>query len=617
MEVKQDEGDAPEQKPKSDAGAPETPTVKDEAEPDETDKLLPDDAAEELEEKMDESEGGAAGEGAWEDDDDDDLTFDLDKPIRWDPKEDTPVYLRGRKHHKTELEDHISVQCNSIKHPEAPFHCLELMTGQEGGWFGGRKKVGLVKGLWKLTQSPESPFGKGIQSLLQKQIVDVRLYILNAFGLFPMDSDNFSDPYLVIKLGSETRSTRDRYIPNTLDPDFYEFFTFHVELPGPSQLIIEVWDWDGIGDDLIGITYIDIEDRWYSKNWRKLNPKPTEERTLNNPRSAAPYGTVKLWLDMFDQSDSRINEIVDITPPPKEDFEMRIICWKARECRICDEITNQNDLYAIVHFDMEGCTKQDTDLHFRAKDGFGSWNWRMKWDFQLPSKKQNRLRISMWDMDFTASDDLICEMQLDISTMMKYAYKTKKRVVMKKKTRQYPDYDPLGLSEKVNAMKNSLVGADPFGDGRPKNRFWLDMLHPGFDGVQGKLMFSLEVMPKGVAEKLPAGVGRSDPNSNPYLPDPDGRFQWSLNPFTIIRQLLGDRCMGKVCGLLCCVAIVFILLFKIPDLFTSAAAEFVSDPAGFVLYGLLIACALASTCYCYCYSGWCENRSVWSLCCCC
>jgi hypothetical protein len=26
----------------------------------------------------------------------------------------------------------------------------------------------------------------------------------------------------------------------------------------------------GIGDDLMGITTIDIEDRWFSKEWRKL-----------------------------------------------------------------------------------------------------------------------------------------------------------------------------------------------------------------------------------------------------------------------------------------------------------------------------------------------------------
>lgn len=586
----------------------------------------------EMNENLDEeSEEGAAGDGAWEDDEDDDLVFDLDKPLRWDPAEDIPIYLRGRNHHQTELEEYV--QCDSRNFAEAPFQTLQLFTGQDGGWFGERKGVGFVKGLWKLTQSQESPFGKGMQTLLKKQIVDVRLYVLTGVGLFPMDSDNFSDPYIIVKLGNEEHSTRDRYLPNTLDPDFYECFTFHIELPGPSQLIIEVWDWDGIGDDLIGITAIDIEDRWFSKTWRKLNPKPTEERTLYNPRSKAAYGTLKLWLDMFDQQESRVTPVIDITPPPKEDFEMRIICWKARETRICDEITNQNDLYATIHFDMEDCSKQDTDLHFRAKDGFGSWNWRMKWDFKLPSKKQNRLRISMWDMDFTAADDLICEMNLDISTMMKYAYKMKDRVVMKKKTKQYPDYDPLGLNEQAHAMKAKLALAlesgDEYGDGKPKDRFWLDMLHPSYDGIQGKLQFSLEIMPKEAADALPAGVGRSSPNTNPFLPEPDGRFQWSLNPFTILRQLLGDQCLMKLCGVLCCIASVFLcyfwLMFKLPDIIAAIIAAFFNDPVGFILYGLLGLCVASFACYCYCCSGYfddddnpgCFSRYCSCIKCCC
>ena len=39
------------------------------------------------------------------------------------------------------------------------------------------------------------------------------------------------------------------------------------ELPGTSQLIVDVMDKDTIGsDDLIGSTVIDLEDRWFDQD---------------------------------------------------------------------------------------------------------------------------------------------------------------------------------------------------------------------------------------------------------------------------------------------------------------------------------------------------------------
>lgn len=66
-------------------------------------------------------------------------------------------------------------------------------------------------------------------------------------------------------------------------------------MPGASTLAIEVWDNDGFGfDDLIGITKIDLEDRYFNKKWIGLYPgkKPIEERTLEIKASAAPQGVL-------------------------------------------------------------------------------------------------------------------------------------------------------------------------------------------------------------------------------------------------------------------------------------------------------------------------------------
>ena len=54
-------------------------------------------------------------------------------------------------------------------------------------------------------------------------------------------------------------------------------------MPGPSELILEVWDYDTLfSDDLIGRTVIDIEDRYDSK-WLNLEHKPIEVHPFYYP----------------------------------------------------------------------------------------------------------------------------------------------------------------------------------------------------------------------------------------------------------------------------------------------------------------------------------------------
>lgn len=48
---------------------------------------------------------------------------------------------------------------------------------------------------------------------------------------------------------------------------------------------------------------------------------------------------------------------------------------------------------------------------------------------------------------------------------------------------------------------------------------------------------SIEILHKSVADTLPAGAGRSEPNANPVLPDPEGRIDFTKmwNPFYMLR----------------------------------------------------------------------------------
>jgi hypothetical protein len=45
-------------------------------------------------------------------------------------------------------------------------------------------------------------------------------------------------------------------------------------------------DYDDLfGDDLIGITHVDLEDRYFLPEWRAINNKPIEYRQIFHPSS--------------------------------------------------------------------------------------------------------------------------------------------------------------------------------------------------------------------------------------------------------------------------------------------------------------------------------------------
>ena len=93
-------------------------------------------------------------------------------------------------------------------------------------------------------------------------------------------------------------------------------------MPGASQLRVQVWDYDTVlSDELIGETIIDLENRFFSKKWRKLINPPVETRELFQPLSSLSRGKIELFLEIIPTENiDLMNRIFEIHPKPTAVF---------------------------------------------------------------------------------------------------------------------------------------------------------------------------------------------------------------------------------------------------------------------------------------------------------
>ena len=92
--------------------------------------------------------------------------------------------------------------------------------------------------------------------------------MLNGSSMVSRDNGSDSDPYLILKLGKKTFNERENYQEDEPDPSFFKYFDFEATFPGCPPLDIAVYHYDEIfGDDLIGRTEIDLEDRFFHPSW--------------------------------------------------------------------------------------------------------------------------------------------------------------------------------------------------------------------------------------------------------------------------------------------------------------------------------------------------------------
>lgn len=261
----------------------------------------------------------------------------------------------------------------------------------------------------------------------------VRLYVLEAFDLASRDIGSDSDPYLYVKCGSFTYNGQDKYQQDQPNPKYHQAVEFNATFPGSPALDIELWDYDDMfGDDLIGKTTMDLDERQYCVNWRQMEDKPVEYRELYHQSSSMSQGSVICWLDIEETNKKKqATKVWDVTPEPEKDYQLRVAVYDAKNVPVGD-LEGTSDVFVKATFNNEA---KETDTHWRCTTSTASFNYRLLFDFKAPNPKPDAsiLRLQLFDRDLFKPNDFLCEFVLDLDLLVRDCRATAKPMHLNKK----------------------------------------------------------------------------------------------------------------------------------------------------------------------------------------
>ena len=232
--------------------------------------------------------------------------------------------------------------------------------------------------------------GGGPAALLPQNIL-VRAFVVR--GKSPLDPWVYATltSKLSCKVRKKPRQTIDK-VRGDAGSLVLQDVSVHHGASGCSQLQFSLYDWDrNGGDDLIGCNTVDLEDRWFSAQWQMEFSKmpPLEVRRLTSQTAIGTQGLLELWVEMYEANDT-VPKPLTISPPPVVDIEMRVVVFKARNM-VNKDVGGQNDLFfkislvGIDHKQTRFGEMQETDTHYFAIDGKGSFNYRLIYRFTPPA----------------------------------------------------------------------------------------------------------------------------------------------------------------------------------------------------------------------------------------
>jgi len=430
-------------------------------------------------------------------------------------------YIKGRQILSYDLEDDL----------KPPFEMYPVFLGNANkvgsdALIHNYRCTGAFKGIVMITDPAKNVKPTIIRELKNKEMFRVRIYMLTAYVYAPPSSGK---PVVTVSIGNKKLSQQTRMQDETqsiadefgLDPNasilgsqkrpaslpvlklqqgstdpstgkysLFKLYEFDVELPGAPLLKIGLRDQQSFSSSILGETTVDLEDRWFSPEWKRIGAekasegvllKPVETRSLWIPTSQSVQGTVQMWVDIIPESAISRFPPIEIQAPEPTEFEVRLIIYKVEidlPKEYLDVILLKN---LFVQAWIGQSRPQKTDVHRDVQNGRAAFNWRMKFPKVLPTDLfgESRLFVQVWDKEDSSfgNDECVCEFMHELSSAFAKAVATKEAIeCFSGRTEQFDAPEPQkiinrGLQENdVELGEASMHGGALFDGGMPEQK---------------------------------------------------------------------------------------------------------------------------------------------------
>ena len=460
----------------------------------------------------------------------------------WEPTITREKQDNTRRELETDLEKELDRDL-------LPYISVPLVTGSETG-SESFQVVGYLKARCKVREkSTDSSEILELQQSFVRNYDDCarlvcRLYVLRAEGIVPSQametgemgvSDSSSSAYYLwvrnvcgdLIAEYPTCSIKDDgavSMEGGVNPEFNKCFQLPCSFPENSVLHIELYERKSTvyaasgltgaistsSDILIGSVMIDIENRWFHPEFQDLlsldslrSEIPIESWTVRSADSAGiPKGKLKLWVELMDQVTSMGRAIETLPSPQPESLQVRLVLWRTRSIPNPD---GEDQCHQGVTLFMQSLDPQHSDTHYGSLDGTGTFNWRFVLNPVVPS------------------DDASVRIQLQHRPLVGLGGQTPIGEVT------------LDFSQELAAVRRTRRGID-------LGRSWVPLSHPAYIGkLRGMVEIQVRILTVEEARSFPVGVGREEPNQDPFLDGEDPHLVQHRNALanTVVGRSLG------------------------------------------------------------------------------